>query len=161
MAICLGAVGLYGEAEEHLRQVVALDPNFFWAYHYLAEHCAARQMFAEALPFAEKASSLAPWYPPSVGIYAGLLVRTGELDRGKETVQRLGSGEAYGASTGLAIFHTCCGEIDLAGDWFEKAIGERYSIIGTILQSAIGEPMRASQRWPKLAALMNLTEAGA
>ena len=160
MAICLGAVGRYAEAEEHLRQALALDPNFFWAYHYLAEHCAARQMFAEALPFAEKAFSLDPWYTPSVGVYAGLSVRMGEPDRGRQIVQRLGSGEAYGASTGLAIFHICCGEIDLAADWFEKAIEERYSIVGTILQSAIGEPVRGSPRWQKLAALMNLPEAG-
>ena len=42
---------------------------------------------------------------------------------------RVGSGEACGASTGLAIFHTCRGEIDLAADWFEKAIEERYAIV--------------------------------
>ena len=156
LGMCLGAAGRYAEAEDLLRQTRDLDPNFFWTYYIFADLYAARQMFAEALPFAEKAFSLAPWYAPSVGVYGGLLVRMGEPNRGKEVVQRLGSGEAYGASKGLALFHTCCGEIDLAADWFEKAIEERDSMVVAFLQGAIGEPLRTSPRWPKLAALMNL-----
>ena len=160
MGMCLDSAGRHAEAEEHLRQAVALDPNFFWAWHYLSEHYAARQMFAEALPFAEKAFSLAPWFAPIVGVYAALLVRTGARDRGMDLIQRLGSGEAYGASTGLALFYLCCGEIDRAADWFEKAIEERYTLVHASLQSAMAEPLRAGPRWPKLAALMNLpTEA--
>jgi uncharacterized protein (DUF58 family) len=45
---------------------------------------------------------------------AGLLVRTGEPDRGREIVQALDAGEAYGASRGLVVFHTICGDIDVA-----------------------------------------------
>ena len=159
LGACLGAVGRYAEAEEHFRQAMHLDANFFWAYVYLAELYAARGMFAEALPIAERAFDLSPWYAPSIGIYAGLLVRTGQPDRGKELAQKLGSGEAYGASMGWAIFHICCNEIDLAADWYEKAIEERDSLVPSTLQTAIGEPVRASPRWPKLAALMNLPAA--
>jgi tetratricopeptide (TPR) repeat protein len=135
-----------------------MDPNFALAYYGLANNYAARRMFVEALPLAEKAFSLAPWYTPSVGIYAGLLVRVGEQDKGKEVIQSLGSGEAYGASAGLAIFYACCGEIDLAADWFVRVIEERFPSAPYWLQSATGEPLRASPRWPKLAALMNLPE---
>ena len=156
MMMCLGAAGRYTEVEEHFRQARDLDPNFFRPYYLLADLYAARQMFAEALPFAEKSYSLAPWYAPGVGVYAGLLVRLGEPDRGREIIQKLGAGEAYGASKGLALFHTCCGEIDLAADWFEKAIEERFPLVPQFLQNAIGEPLRASPRWPKLAAMMNL-----
>jgi TolB-like protein/Tfp pilus assembly protein PilF/predicted Ser/Thr protein kinase len=158
MAMCLGAAGRYAEAEGHLRQAIDLDPNFFWTHYYLADLYAARGMFVEALPFAEKAFSQAPWYTPSVGVYAGVLVRTGEHERGRELAQKMRSDVRYGTSIGLAIFHTCCGEIDLAADWFEKAIEERYSMVVAFLQSAIGEPLRASPRWPTLAALMNLPE---
>jgi tetratricopeptide (TPR) repeat protein len=159
LATCLGAAGRYAEAENHFREVLNLDPNFFWAHFSLAELYAARRMFGEALPIAEKAFALAPWYTPSAGVYAGLLVRMGKPDRAKEVLQKLGSGESYGASAGLAIFHTCCGEIDLAAQWFGKAIEERYPQAATFLQGTIGEPLRASPRWPKLAALMNLPEA--
>jgi Tfp pilus assembly protein PilF len=156
MAMCFGAVGRYAEAEDHLLQAMNPDAKFFWAWHDLADLYAARRMFVEALPFAEKAFSLVPWYTQAVGVYAALLVRTGERYRGLELIRRLGTGEAYGASTGLAIFHTHCGEIDLAADWFEKAIEERNPSVGYLLQRATGEPLRASPRWPKLAALMNL-----
>ena len=155
----LGGVGRYAEAEEQFRQVMKLDSNFFWSYVYLAQLYAGRGMFSEALPVAEKAFALTPWYFPSIGLYSGLLVRTGEAVRGKDLAQKLGSGETYGAATGWALFHTCCGEIDLAADWYEKAIEERDSLVFSMLQSCIGEPVRASSRWPKLAALMNLPAA--
>jgi eukaryotic-like serine/threonine-protein kinase len=158
MASCLAAAGRYADAEGHLRQILDLDPNFGLAYSVLASHYCARRMFVEALPFAEKAFSLAPWYTPSVGIYAGLFFRLDEPDRGREIIQKLGASEIYGASTGLALFHICCGEIDLAADWYEKAIEERYSSVVYWLQSATAEPLRTSPRWPKLAALMNLRE---
>ncbi|MEP7311182.1 MAG: TIR domain-containing protein [Pseudomonadota bacterium] len=161
LAMCLGAVGQYAKAEELLLRSRDLDPNFFWTHYYLADLYTARQMHAEALPFAEKAFSLAPWYASSVGLHAGLLVRTGEPRRGREIVQVLGAGEANGASKGLAIFHTLCGELDLAADWYEKAIEERDSFVVAFLQSAIGEPLRASRHWSRLAAMANLPEAGA
>ena len=159
LAMCLGAVGRYAEADELLRQSRDLDPNFFWTHYYLADLYTARQMYAEGLACAEKAFSLAPWYAASVGVYAGLLVRTGKPGRGREMVQALGAGEAYGASKGLAIFHTICGDIDLAADWYERAIEERDSFVVAFLQSAIGEPVRNSPRWSRLVALLNLPEA--
>ncbi len=157
MGMCLGAAGRYAEAEEHLRQTINLDPNFFWGYYVLAHLYSARRMFAEALSFAEKAFSLASWYTPNVGVYAGVLVRIGEPERATELVQKLRSDIVYGTPIGLAMFHLVCGEIDLTADWFEKAIEERYSMVA-ILQGALGEPLRSSPRWPKLAARMNLPQ---
>jgi tetratricopeptide (TPR) repeat protein len=159
LAMCLGAVGQYGEAVELLNQSRDLDPDFMWTQYYLADFHAARQKFAEALSFAARGYALAPWYAPCVGIYDGLLVRMGDPDREREVIRALGAGEAYGASKGLAIFHTICNDIDLAADWYERAIEERDSFVVAFLQSAIGEPVRNSPRWSGLAALMNLAEA--
>jgi TolB-like protein/Tfp pilus assembly protein PilF len=159
LAHCLGGDGRYAEAETHLRQALELDPNFAIANYSLANLFVARGMFAEALPFAEKACSLAPWHPSITGGCAGLLIRTGERDRGNKLVQRLGSGEAYGAPLGLAIFHLCAGEIDLAADWWEKAIEERHPSAPAGLQTAIAAPLRASPRGAGLARMMNLPEA--
>jgi serine/threonine-protein kinase len=158
-AIALAAAGRDVEAEENFRQVIHLDPGFFWAHHFLAEYYVARAKFAEALRCEEIAFSLAPWYAPIVGLYAGLLMHAGRMDEGEKLVRNLRPGEAYGASAGLALFHTCQGQVDPAADWFEKAIEERNSLVVLVLQSAIGEQLRASPRWPKLASLMNLSEA--
>jgi tetratricopeptide (TPR) repeat protein len=81
---CLAAMGRYAEAEEHFRQALALDRNFSIACYYFADFYAARGMFAEALPFAEKAFSFGPGSMLIIGLYAGLLVRTGEQERGEE-----------------------------------------------------------------------------
>jgi hypothetical protein len=59
-----------------------------------------------------------------------------------------------------ALFHSCCGEIDLAADWYGKAIEERDSRVLIFLQAAIGESIRRSARWPGLAAMVNLPMAG-
>jgi tetratricopeptide (TPR) repeat protein len=158
MAVTLGGIGRYADAEVHFRQVLSLDPNFFWSRHHLAELHASQGKFEEALSGAEKAFSLAPWYAPTVGLYAGLLARTGGHDQAQQIISRLGAGDAYGASGGLALFHLCSGDLDVAADWFEKAIEERDSLVGSFLRSALSEPLRLSARWPKLAALMNLSE---
>ncbi|HEY6455895.1 MAG TPA: TIR domain-containing protein [Steroidobacteraceae bacterium] len=161
LAVCLAAAGHWAEAEELLQQTRDLDPHFFLTHYHLAGIYTARQMFAEAIPCAEKAFSMAPWYPAVIGMYAGLLIRVGQPDRGKDVLTTLGSGETYGTARGVAVFHTCCGQIDLAADWFEKAIEERDPYAPALLQSAIGEPFRLSARWPKLAALMNLPASAA
>ena len=80
----------------------------------------------------------------------------GQPERGKEVLKELGSSETYGFARGMAIFHTCCDQIDLAADSFEKAIQERDPHAAVILQSAIGTPLRLSPHWPRLAALMSL-----
>jgi hypothetical protein len=85
-----------------------------------------------------------------------LLTRTGERERGKEIAAQLGSGEAYGAPLGLAIFHICCGEIDRAAEWSERAIEQRDSLAPSFLHTSIGEPLRSSPLWGRLAALMSL-----
>jgi serine/threonine protein kinase len=155
-ATCLAAVGRYAEAEGHLRQILDLDPNQAYALLGLAGLYAERGMFEQALPLAERAYSLTPWSSRAVGALAALLIRTGQEGRGKELIHQLGSGQSYGAPMGLAIFHTYCGEIEPAADWIEKAIEEMFPITLSWLQGATGEPLRASPRWLKLAALMNL-----
>jgi TolB-like protein len=159
LAACLGAVGRYAEAEEVLHQSRDLDPDFVVTQWSLAILYMSRQMFAEALPFAERTASRAPWYLPAIGLYAGLLVRMGQPARSEEVLQALRPGEAYHAALSLALFHICCGEVDLAANWFEKAIAQRDAEVVVFLQGVIGEPIRASKHWRRLAALMNLPEA--
>jgi TolB-like protein len=157
LAWCLNAAGQHAEAEELLQQSKVIDPGFFWTHYYLAELYIAHQRFAEALAAAEQAYALAPEYLASAGLYAGLLVRTGQPERGNAVMATLGDGQTHGAAKAFAIFHTVCGKIDLAADWYEKAIAERDPMVAPFLQGTIGVQLRDSARWPKLAALMNLS----
>jgi tetratricopeptide (TPR) repeat protein len=72
-----------------------------------------------------------------LGTYAGLLVRTGEPERGKEL-----------------IFHCYCDEIELAMNWAEKAIEQRhpqatYALQGVIAarQPALAPDIRAALKY--------------
>jgi TolB-like protein/Tfp pilus assembly protein PilF len=155
----LVAVDRYDEAEELLMQTRDLDPDFYLVNQYLAGLHTWRQKFTEAQRFAEKAFSVAPSFAPTVALYAALLIRKGESHRGGEILKSLGAGESYGTSRGLAAFYSLCGDIDAAADWCERAIEERDPSILVFLQSKSGETLRASPRWPRLAALMNLPAA--
>lgn len=60
--------------------------------------------------------------------------------------------DTYGAPRGLFVFHALCGDFDRAGEWLEKAIGQRDPAAPSLARQVIG----SDARWPKLAALMNL-----
>ena len=49
--------------------------------------------------------------------------------------------------------------IDAAADSYERAIQERDPNVSYLLQGPQADPVRASPRWPRLAALMNLPKA--
>jgi eukaryotic-like serine/threonine-protein kinase len=160
LAYALSSVERHAEAERHLRQNFDLNPNFYWSYAIQANLYAARQLFTEALPYAEKACSLGPWHSWSIATYAGLLVRTGQEARGREVAQKLHSREAGEVQIAWMLFYCYCGELDAAMEWAEKAIEDRHPEVPHVLQSVVGEPLRTSPHWPKLAARMNLPVAG-
>jgi serine/threonine-protein kinase len=157
LALALGSLERFDDADAVLAKSREIDPDFFWTYDVLASHYIARDMMTEAHAAAERTFTLAPWYPPGVGTYAGVLVRAGEGERGHAAVRSLGPRERYGVSIGWARFHLACGELESAAEWFVRAIDERYSMVGALLHSASAGSLRRSAHWPPLARLMNLS----
>ncbi len=125
LGVCLIAVGREAEGEEHLRQVLTLDPTFSTSLFFLAQLYAARGRFQEALQAAEQSFAASPWFALSVGIYAGLLARTGQTARAGELLKNLGNTEAFLVPQAWGLYHVCLNEIGKAADWFEKAIEQR------------------------------------
>jgi hypothetical protein len=82
----------------------------------------------------------------------GATFRTGAASRTDGLIEKLRTGGAYGAPTGLAVFHAMCGEFDLAAEWAGKAIEERYPPLISILRPLLG----STPGWPALARSMNL-----
>lgn len=52
-------------------------------------------------------------------------------------------------------------EVQSPADWFGKAIEKRETFVLTMLQGSIGEVIRGSEYWPRLAALANLSDSTA
>jgi tetratricopeptide (TPR) repeat protein len=146
--------GRLEDAEAELRKALELDENFPPALDTLGAVCAQQGRFEEALRLTERAYALTPWVNTISGQLAALLVRAGASSRADTLIERLRLGRAYGATTGLAVFHAMRGEFDQAGEWGEQAIAERHPEFVKIL----GPLLRPTPCWPALAKLMNLPE---
>jgi len=160
LAVSLTAAGEDEEALSEARGILELDPDFVSAYTLQALNV-TKAPLPEALAFAEKGFTLAPWNPINAGLLAGLLVRSGDRARAAKLVGGLGDGQANGAPVAFAIFHLLCGEVEKAAEWTEKALGQRHNMVAMLLLTPPWNPLlRSSTRWPKLAKMMNLPEAG-
>jgi serine/threonine-protein kinase len=145
-------LGRLDEAEVELRGVLDIDPDFPWALETLGAVCAQKGNREEALAFTERAHVVTPWSNTVMGQLAALLDRSGERTRVNALLETLGTGEAYGASTGLAIFHAMKGDFEQAAEWAVRGIAQRF-----LPQVYMVAPLLRPQRqWPALAHLMNL-----
>ncbi len=155
-AVCLRSASRFAEANDELRQLIALDETFFFPYFMLGANLASEDQMDEARSLAERGFALAPWFKPMVGLRAALLMRDGETDRAETLVrEHLSPDQGYVDPIGPAVFHLHTGDIDRAADWAEQAARERQFAVLFFLQSH-GQMLRASARWPALAAMVNL-----
>lgn len=155
LAVGLMACGRYEDASAACRRLLELNENYWYGCAVLAWSYAARGMFSEALPIAEKAYSLAPWNAIGIAVLAAALEGTGDAIRAQAVLQPLlNAPETYAAPRGPLIFHVLRGEIDEAAAWAEKSIAQRDPY-GTILHPWL---LRSSAHWPALAKRINLPE---
>jgi len=108
------------DGSEELRRAIELGDDPFVTFRVLGLIHASHGRIAEALAAAERAYSLAPGSSRAIGWLAGVLVLTGDRDRAQGLLDKLGSGEAYGAPYSLATFHLLCSDIDRAADCVEN-----------------------------------------
>ena len=151
-AVGLRSIGRIDEAESELRRVLELDEHFAMAVGTLGAVCAQQGRFEEALALSERAHSLSPWSNMIVGQLAALLVSAGATNRAETLLEGLRPGTAWGAPTGMAVFHAMRGEFDRAAEWAERAIDLRYPLLVVLLRPLLG----STSVWPALARMMHL-----
>jgi TolB-like protein/Tfp pilus assembly protein PilF len=152
----LQAAGREDEAMEQLRRVVELDPNQVVALASMVMIHAEKGEIAQALRIARRAYAVGRWFPDTVGLLAALLRCNGEEEESRSIAKEFGTGDALGDARAHALFHLICGEIDQGADWVEKAIEQRDSSMRFYLGFVICKKLRASNRWPKIAKMVNL-----
>jgi len=152
----LQPAGRADEALEQLKKVVELDPNQVVALASMVMIYADKGDIAEALKIARRAYAVGRWFTDTAALLAALLRRNGDEEESKSIQRELGSGAAVGDARAHALFHLICGEIDQGADWAEKAIAERDSSMRFYLGFVICKRLRASNRWPKIAKMVNL-----
>ena len=158
LAFCLLGSGQLEDASAQCRRNVEFDENEYWSYFLLSLIHEQRGDLEEAVQFARKAYSLAPWMLPVVAILAGVLMRTGATSEASTILQKLGDGQAYGAPLAFVIYYLLCSQIDLAVDWARKAIEQRDAALTSYLHLPPVKELRRSSRWPALAKMMNLAD---
>ena len=95
-----------------------------------------------------------PWSQVITGQLAALLARAGSTRRADALLETLMPGTACGAPTALAIYYAMGGDLDQAAHWAERAIDERFPPLVAML----GPLLRATPKWPALAAMMRLPD---
>jgi tetratricopeptide (TPR) repeat protein len=152
LAVGLRNLGRLDEAETELRRVLELDEHFALAVGTLGAVCAQQGRLDEALALSERAHVLSPWSNMIVGQLAALLVSAGPASRAEKLLDGLRPGTAWGAPTGMAVFHAMRGEFDRAAEWAARAIDLRYPLLVALLRPLLG----STPVWPGLARKMNL-----
>jgi TolB-like protein/Tfp pilus assembly protein PilF len=152
--------GRDADAAEQCRRMLELDDHHYMAYYQLSILHAQQGRLAEATQAAETAHALAPWAMTVIGFLAGLLLRTGDPRHASEVLQKLGVGAGYNAPYGFVYYWLLCSDIDQVAYWVQKTIEQRSPNILAALRLPLTEELRSSSRWPALARMMNLPEAG-
>jgi serine/threonine-protein kinase len=149
-------LGRLDEAAAELQGILDLDADFPWALETLGAVCAQQGNFEEGLAITERAHVVIPWSYTVMGQLAALLDRAGDRTRADALLKTLGTGEAYGASTGLAIFHAMKGDPEQATEWAARGIEQRF----LPLVYMVTPLLKSHRQWPTLARLMNLPASG-
>jgi serine/threonine-protein kinase len=150
------AAGEESAAEAALQYTLELEERFWIACLWLTALHVRRENLADARVFAERMHALVPTHPFAIGLLAGILSRLGDTPGAEQLLAKLGDGSAYGAPTGRVCYHMVRSEIDVAADWFRRAIAQRDSRAPGILPRLFGDRLMSSPQWPSLARLMNL-----
>ena len=148
----------YEDALEQLHKVLELDEHQVVAMVAMSMIYADRGDLARALAIARRAYATAPWYPDAGAVLAALSRRDGDVAESQALEKALDSGDALGNAHAHAQFHLLCGEVDRGADWVERAIEQRDQSMMVYLRFAVCKELRASQRWPKIAKMLNLAE---
>ena len=89
------------------------------------------------------------WYAPEFANHEFFDEAT---SRAETLLDGLRPGTAWGAPTGMAVFHGMRGEFDRAAEWAARAIDLRYPLLVALLRPLLG----STPVWPALARMMNL-----
>jgi Tfp pilus assembly protein PilF len=158
LGFCLLEAGANTEARTAFHKALEVDANFWFAFYGLGIAHALEGAMTEALPFAEKAHALAPWFPDTTGLLAGVLMRGGDAHGAEHLLEKLEPAEKYGVPRGLVTFYALCGESDKAADWTEKAIEQHDPWVPLFMQSPLRKALSPSPRWSAIARQINLPD---
>lgn len=155
MQAYLQSAGRESDALAQLKRVLEIDEHQVVAMVAAATLYASMADFPEALAVAQRAHAVAPWYLDAVAVLAALYKRAGDA-AALPLIRSLEANKAVGDAPAHALFHLLCGDVGRGADWAERAIQERDLAILVYLRFAFCKELRASDRWLRIASMLNL-----
>lgn len=151
----LAAAGRDDDAVQGYRDVLELNPSMVLAQFNLAARHAALGEWTQALDLSEAAHAVAP-LPRVTGLLAGLVQRSGDRERAEALLGEMRAQDRFDAPLGMAVYHWALGEFDREADWLEQSIERRDPIVAMLIRFWYGVELRATPRWARLLAKLNL-----
>jgi eukaryotic-like serine/threonine-protein kinase len=146
--------GLHERAVLEAQRARDLDDNHWLPHYILGEAYLAGGRIAEAIASATRAHTILPVQAMPAGLLAAALARTGDKAGAARLIAEMG--DAPRPLWGRAMYHLICSEIDAAADWYTRMIEQREGFALVFAHSRYTNELRASHRWPALAAMMKL-----
>jgi TolB-like protein/Tfp pilus assembly protein PilF len=154
LAGALLCAGLYDDAIAEARNALAYDSKNYSAHYLIAMSYAFRGMEAEARESAEKAVELGSQHDGTLGLLAGILANTGELESARQIYENF----RPNYHEGRIMYHLMRAEIDDVLDWYEENIKLHSPGAAILAAAGFHKRTRSSPRWPRLARMMNLPQ---
>jgi serine/threonine-protein kinase len=147
----------FDRAIEQAQEAMRIDATHLVPYTTLGEAYAARGRWPEVIQILEQGRRVSADFALNTGILAGALIRTGERTRAEALIFEMG--ETPRPLVGRALYHVLCSELDLAADWYARAIEQRDPFALVLANVPMLRPLRQTSRWPQLAKMMNLPDS--
>ena len=151
------------EAEAHIRQTLALDPNYAQGYMRLGFVQVQQQRYPEAIASLKRALDLGGYYPQSSGPLAFAYARSGNraevmriLD---ELKQRKKRGE-IGTYFAIAGAYAGLGDLTQGIEWLKRGIDVKDIYIPENFFDPLLDPLREDPRFDQMLVRMGLKPAG-
>jgi hypothetical protein len=156
LVLSLTSAGRHREASEEAHRLLELAPEFGASYALQVLNVVTEPP-AVALAFAERLHALSPWAAGSVGLFAGLLHRAGDVARASALIQPFNNMAEYGNAVDLALYHLGSGETERAFDVMPALVEQHHPLLIMVLVGgSYGDVLRASPRWPAFARTIGL-----
>jgi tetratricopeptide (TPR) repeat protein len=136
----------YAEAEQQLKESLALDDNFEIAHRSLGRVYLVTGRYDLALAEFAKAPTISPGSYADVASAYALSGRRAEALAELQRVLRI-SGERYVSAADIAAIYASLGDADNALMWLDRALEQRASTLGFVAQNPIYDSLHKDPRF--------------
>ena len=147
---------LYDRAIDQAKEAMTIDARHLVPFNTLGEAYVTLGRWPEAIEALEQAYRIMPHFALTTGMLAGALARSGERMRAEQLIPEMGEGSQ--PVMGRVLYHVLCSEMELAAEWYERAIEQRDPFALVFANTPLLSVFRQTPHWQKLAKMMNLPE---